>query len=224
MGFLIGCQVNSIYAALEDVSDTNILFSFDIFHTKEHPSYKTWEEVEVSSFTRRDVIHSLRSKFSKFSVVQHMARNGRFVQLDPYNLFKKTSRNMFFYWLDIAIGKQVENYVSAGGDMDKTIRILRGDKKITKIYGDNCESASKATDDMILMLEHSDDGMKKIIDETGGEKFYRQTFRQGYSHGDGTNHRTSQKDKTHHKRTPAAEKLRRKKAAEAKARAIAAAA
>ena len=224
MGFLIGCQINSIYATLEDVADNNVLFSFDIFHTKQHPSYKTWEEVEVSSFTRRDVIHSLRSRFPKFSVVQHLARNGRFVQLDPYNLFTKTSKNMFFYWLDIAIGRLVENYVSAGGDMDKTIRILRGDRQITKIHGDNCESASKATDDMILMLEHSDDGMKKIIDGTGGEKFYRQTFHVGYSNGDGTNHRTSQGDKMKRKRTPAAEKIRRKKEAEAKARAIAAAA
>ena len=228
MGFLIGCQVNSIYAALEDVQDKNILFSFDIFHTKQHPNYKDWEEVEVSSFTRRDVIHSLRTKFPKFSVVQHMARTGRFVQLDPYNLFKKTSKNLFFYWLDIAIGRQIESYVSAGGDMDKIIRILRGDKTITKIHGDNCESASEATDDMILMLQHSDDGMKKIIDQTGGERFYRQTFQQGFSNGDGTNHRTSQKDKSRNhknaKRTPAAEKLRRKKEAEAKARAIAAAA
>ena len=167
--------------------------------------------MKVSSYTRRDVIHALRERFDKFSVVQHLARKGRFVQLDPYNLFKKGSRDLFFYWLDIAIGRQIESYVSVSGDMDNTIRILRGnDKSITKISSGNCASAAQTTDDQLLMLVHSDDGMKRMIDEEGGEEFFKSTFTTGYSDGTGKHHRTPASQKSNYKRTPAAEKLRRK--------------
>ena len=116
-GFLLGCQVNSIYASLSDVTDESIIFSFDIFHAISRPIGPSL----LTHFHKKDVVNSMKTKFSNINIVQRLAKKGKFKELDPYGLFKD-SNDMFLYWLEIAVGVQVEIFVSAGGDIDNSIR------------------------------------------------------------------------------------------------------
>jgi hypothetical protein len=168
VGFLIGCQMSSIFSALTSVENETMLFSFDIFHT--HGQRESYKQIKYSAFTTKDIVMSLRKKFKHIYVVPQLARKKRLVQLDPYGLFKD-SFDLFLYWLDIAIGSRIEVLVSSGGDIDNTIRLLRGNKPLTMVQSNKCIVKAAGTDDQVNMLIHDDEHLDRLIqDEFEREK------------------------------------------------------
>ena len=160
IGFTIGCQLDSIYAALSDVADQNIIFSFDFLHAKFR--LEASPEDRISIYTQRDIIRSMRQKFERISIVSNLMYKKRLAQLDPYKLFDEC-KETFVYWLDVAIGIQIDIFVSSGGDIEKSIRLMRGSKPTTAVTSNKCVLKTSGNDDQVNMLVHDDSALEKLL-------------------------------------------------------------